>query len=468
MAKQTLPDKSDFSEWYAEIVLQAELISHTGVSGCSIFRPYSYEMWETIQDYLDERFKAEGVKNAYFPSLIPEDLLTKEKDHIEGFAPEVAWVTHGGDKKLGKKLAIRPTSETIVCEAYSDWIRSHRDLPMKLNQWANIVRWEFKHPTPFLRNREFLWQEGHTAFSNKEDAEEEVKTILTIYKDVYEDILAIPVFEGQKSEDEKFPGAEYTYTLETLLPNGKAVQGCTSHYLGTSFAEAYDIQFLDENGENQYVHQNSWGLSTRTLGALIGIHGDDQGLKLPPKIAPIKAVVIPIVFSDKPEVSEEIMDISKTLSERNGWELDDSDKSPGYKFNHWELKGVPVRIEIGPRDMEDDVATVVRRDTGEKQQVPIDDIEETVDDLHRDIQQNMYEEAKDWLHSQVEEINTLEELKNVVNDGKIAKSAWEGTPEQEETIQDETGAKSLCRLEETGKCFLTGEEENVYLFGKTI
>lgn len=464
-----LPKKQDFNEWYADIVLKAELVDHTDVSGCSIFRPYSFAMWEKIKDFLDAKIKNLGVKNAYFPSLIQEDLLTKEEDHMEGVSVEVAWVTHGGNTKLGKKLAIRPTSEAVISHAFSRWVRSHRDLPMKINQWVNVVRWEFKHPTPFLRNREFLWQEGHTVFASKEEAEQEVQDILNLYERVYEELLAIPVLAGKKSQAEKFPGADETYTLEAFLPNGKSIQGCTSHYLGTSFAKAYDISYLDENGENQFVHQNSWGLSTRTLGALIGVHGDDKGLVLPPNIAPIKTIIVPIVFSNKPEISEEIMKTCTKLANENGWELDDRDHTPGRKFNYWEQKGVPVRVEMGPRDLENENVTVVRRDTGSKEQVSIDKVVEYVENLYETIQLDMLEKQRKIQSKMVVEVKTLKELKNVIDQGKIGKAAWEGTPKQEEKIKDVTGAKSLCGFKEKGTCFMTGKEnQEVYIFGKTI
>lgn len=465
-----LPKKQEFSQWYADIVLKADLIDHTDVSGCSIIKPYSFEIWEKIKQYLDEEFKKRGVKNAYFPSLISEDLLQKESDHIEGFAPEVAWVTHGGNTKLGKRLAIRPTSETVICKAYSNWIRSHRDLPLKINQWVNVVRWEFKHPTPFLRGREFLWQEGHTVFANKEEAEKEVHDILKLYKEVYEKLMAIPVIEGKKSEKEKFAGANYSLSLEAVMEDGKAIQGCTSHYLGTSFAESFDIKYLDENGENKYVHQNSWGLSTRTIGTIIAVHGDDNGLVLPPKLAPIQAVVVPIVFSKKPKVSKKINEYTKKISKENNWELDDRDQSPGFKFNYWELRGVPVRIEVGPRDMDKGVATLVRRDTGEKNQVKQENVSKKVKELLQQIQKDMLSKQRKKLKQKIVDVNNMEELKKAINQGKIARAPWQGLPSQEEKIKEETGAKSLnTSLKQTGKCFMTGKQNQPLThFGKTI
>ena len=464
-------EKQDaFSEWYTQTILKAELIEYTDVSGCIVYRPGSFAMWETVQAFLDAEFKKLGVKNAYFPLFIPEKLLQQEADHIEGFAPEVAWVTHAGDSPLSERLAIRPTSETIMYQAFAKWIRSHRDLPLLLNQWTNVVRWEFKHPTPFLRGREFLWQEGHTAHATKKAAEKEVAVILDIYRRCYEELMAIPVLAGQKSEKEKFAGAEYTLSLEALFPNGKAIQACTSHHLGQNFSKAFDISFQNAQGEKAFVYQNSWGFTTRSLGVMIGIHGDDKGLVLPPRIAPIKVVVVPITFSKKPEASAQVLERARKLCAENNWHLDDRDHhSPGFRFSEWELKGVPVRIEIGPRDLEKDVVVVSRRDQEGKQEVPIAQAATVVDNLLEEIQASLFARAKEKLESSITDVSSREELKAVVSEGKLARAAWCGSVESEEEIKAATGAKSLnMQAPSDDACFVTGEPaQGVFVFGKS-
>lgn len=461
--------KDNFSSWYTQTILKAELIEYTDVSGCIVYRPGSYALWEGIQAFLDAEFKKLGVQNAYFPSLISEKLLQKEADHVEGFAPEVAWVTHAGDSELNERLAIRPTSETIMYAAFSKWVRSHRDLPLLLNQWCNVVRWEFKHPTPFLRGREFLWQEGHTAHATKEAAEKEARTILDIYRRCYEELLAVPVLAGRKSEKEKFAGAEYSLSVEALFPNGKAVQAATSHHLGQHFSRAFDISFQDENGEKVFVWQNSWGFSTRSLGVMIGVHGDDKGLVLPPSIAPVKAVVVPIIFSHKPEVSEQVLVAARKLADENGWLLDERDISPGKKFAEHELKGVPVRIEIGPRDLEKSSVVVSRRDQESKESVPLKKVSAHVKKLLEEIQEGLFVAAKKRLENSIVDVSSLEELKSVVSEGKLARAPWCGTPSSEEEIRESTGAKSLnMQSASDKKCFVTGEDsQGVFVFGKS-
>ena len=464
-------EKQDaFSEWYTQTIVKAELIEYTDVSGCIVYRPASFAMWEAVQAFLDAEFKKLGVQNAYFPSLITESLLNKEASHIEGFAPEVAWVTHGGKSELSERLAIRPTSETVMYAAFSKWIRSHRDLPLLLNQWTNVVRWEFKHPTPFLRGREFLWQEGHTAHANKEDAEKEAQIILDIYKRCYEELLAVPVLSGRKSEKEKFAGADYSLSLEALFPNGKAIQACTSHHLGQNFSRAFDISFQDVSGKKEFAWQNSWGFTTRSLGVMIGVHGDDKGLVLPPRIAPIKVVVVPITFSKKPEVSAEVVSLAKKLCDENGWHLDDRDHhSPGYRFAEWELKGVPVRLEIGPRDLEKKVVVVSRRDQDGKEEIAVDNISSHVETLLEEIQSGLFLRAKQKLDSSVVDVSSLDQLKEVVSSGKLARAPWCGSEESEEEIKKVTGAKSLNMQGPTSdKCFVTGQKaQGVFVFGRS-
>lgn len=458
--------KDDFSAWYAEVVLKARLIEHTGVSGCMIMRPNSYSVWETIQRFMDDELRSRGVRNAYFPLLIPENLLVKEADHVEGFAPEVAWVTHAGESELGERLAIRPTSETVMYDAYQKWIRSHRDLPLKLNQWANVVRWEFNHPRPFLRTREFLWQEGHSAFVTKEEAIAEVEDIIGLYQDVYENLLAVPVLCGEKSVGERFAGAQKTLSLEALFPDGKAIQACTSHYLGTNFSEAFGIEFLDENSQKQLVHQNSWGFTTRSIGIMIGIHSDDKGLVLPPKVASRPVVVVPITFSNKPEVSKEVLEVARGLCEDHGWFLDDRDGySPGHKFSEHELEGVPVRIEIGPRDVERQSAVVARRDTSAKESVKLSEIGSYVSDLLDDIQDSLFTRAKKHLDESIVDVSNVDELREAVDKGLIARANWVDSIDSENRIKQATGAKSITSAgEATGECFESGEDASMKFY----
>ncbi|MFT4249743.1 MAG: proline--tRNA ligase [Candidatus Woesearchaeota archaeon] len=466
----TVRKEKDFSEWYTQVILKSGLVEYTDVSGCMILRPDSFTLWESVQSFLQAEFDKRGVRNAYFPLFIPEKLLTKEEDHIEGFSAEVAWVTHGGNSELSERLAIRPTSETIMYPAYSKWIQSHRDLPLKLNQWCNVVRWEFKHPRPFLRTREFLWQEGHTAYADAQEAKDEVQDIIELYARVYEELMAVPVLVGRKSEAEKFAGADYTLSIESLFPDGKAIQACTSHYLGQNFSKAFDITFLDENGDKQFVYQNSWGFTTRSIGVMLGVHGDDKGLVLPPRIARMKAVLVPIVFSKDPEGSKKVLAKAKALCEEFGWHLDDRDNySPGHKFSEWELKGIPLRIELGPRDLEKQQVVVARRDTSEKQTVSFNKLKTVIPTLLEDIQQSLYEKAKAHLDSSIVEVTSLEELKRVVEEKKIAKAVWCGTSSSEARIKEVTGAKSLTSAgEESGVCFESGEKASIaYYFGKS-
>ncbi len=435
--------EDDFAKWYTDIVKKADLIDYSCVRGCMVIRPYGYAIWELIQKQLDARFKASGHENVYMPMFIPESLLQKEKDHVEGFAPEVAWVTHGGEEALTDKLCVRPTSETLFCEHYSNIVQSYRDLPKLYNQWCSVVRWE-KTTRPFLRSLEFLWQEGHTAHATEEEAQEETIAQLNEYADFCEKVLAIPVIKGQKTEKEKFAGAKSTYTIESLMHDGKALQSGTSHNFGDGFAKAFDIKYTDQNNKLQYVHQTSWGVSTRLIGGLIMVHSDNNGLVLPPEVAPIQVIIVPIM-QRKEGVSEKAAEVFKTLSGVCRVRLDDSDKSPGWKFSEYEMKGVPVRIELGPRDIENGQAVLARRDTGEKTTVKLSDIEKEVTSLLDDIQSSLLEKAKKHRDKKTSKAGNMEEFKKVLetNQGFI-KAMWCGNEECENKIKEETGATARC------------------------
>ena len=471
----TVKKDEDFSEWYTQVIQKSELADYSSVSGCIVYRPYSYEIWERVQDFFNIRIKKSGVKNSYFPVLIPENLLTKEQNHVEGFAPEVAWVTHGGNTKLGERLAVRPTSETIMYDSYSKWIRSHNDLPLRLNQWNSVVRWEFKHATPFLRGREFLWQEGHTVFATKKEADREVLEILEYYKQIHEDLLAIPVVKGKKTTSEKFAGADYSTTCETFLPIDKAIQACTSHHLGQNFSKAFEISFLDSKEKKQFGWQNSWGLSTRTLGVMVITHGDDKGLVLPPYAAPIQAVIIPILFDKtKDVVLKKSKELKKQLS-KHRIHLDDRlSHSPGFKFNEWELKGVPIRIELGPRDLENNQVVIARRDTSKKITVKLDKVKETVDNLIDDIHINMLESARSRMIESIVEVKDWKEFLKAVKDKKWILAQHCGNIDCEMKIKDDTnGVKTNCipfdmQPKKLGKCVKCGEKaEYEVLFAKS-
>jgi len=435
----------DFSEWYTQVVLKAELCDYAPVHGCIVIREYGYAIWEKIQKILDEKFKKMGVKNVYFPSLIPESLLTKEAEHFKGFKPEVAWVTHGGDSPLQEKLAIRPTSETIMYCMFSKWIKSWRDLPLKVNQWCNVVRWEIKSTKPFLRTTEFLWQEGHTVHETFEDAEKQVMEVLQVYKDLVENYLAIPVIVGKKSEGEKFAGALYTTTLEAIMPDGRAVQMGTSHHLGQNFAKAFEIKFTGRDGKMHYAWQTSWGVSTRLIGALVMVHGDDKGLVLPPRIAPIHVVIIPIFYNEEQEkiVMKYIDEIRKKLEEKDivVYVDDRKEKTPGWKFYEWELKGVPLRLEIGPRDTQNNTVVVFRRDLLKKETMNVEDFINNVEKILDDIQQTLFNKAKKLLEEFTTYVETFNEFKKVIETkGGFIVAPWCGTLECEEAIKEETGA----------------------------
>ncbi|MCH7568317.1 MAG: proline--tRNA ligase [Nanoarchaeota archaeon] len=466
--------EKNFSEWYQEVILKSELADYTAVSGCIAFRPLSYAIWENIKCEIDKSLRKMGVKNVYFPLFIPEKNFDKMKEHVEGFSPEVAWVTEVGNKKLSERLAVRPTSETIMYPSYAKWIRSWKDLPMKYNQWNNVVRWEFKHPVPFLRTREFLWNEGHTVFATRNEAEKEMGDIISLWDDFTRDYLALPSIIGQKSEKEKFAGAEYSWSVEFILPNGKAIQGPDAHFDGQKFAKAFDITFLDKNEKRQYPFQNTWAISTRMIGIMTAIHGDDKGLVIPPKIAPNKGVVIPILFKkDKEKVLRAARNVGKKLKKYNVLLDDREDYSAGWKFNEWELKGVPIRIEIGPKDVSSKKVVLVRRDTGEKNIVGISNVVNEFRKLLDKIQENLYKRAKKDLASRIVNVKSLSELKKVVKNGKIGKASWCGSVKCEEDIKDKTGSKSLNsefggKLKKDEKCFACGDESKfVTYFGRS-
>ena len=439
----------DFAQWFTDIVIKAELADYTEVKGFIAYRPYGFAIWENIRDYEDREFKKRGVQNIALPMLMPEHYLTTEKEHVEGFAPEVAWVTQGGGKDLEEKLYIRPTSEPLFCRMYAKWLKSWRDLPMKYNQWCNVLRWE-KETRPILRSREFYWQEGHTIHETEEEARALTMEMLDVYADTIENLLAIPVLKGKKTESEKFAGAVDTYTVETLILDGRAIQAGTSHYLGQNFTKPFGVKFQDKNGKEQFAYHTSWGTSTRLIGAMIMAHGDNRGLKLPPKVAPIQVVIVPIA-SNKEGVKEKATELADSLREYRKnepirVELDLRDQySPGYKFNYWEMKGVPVRIEIGPRDIENGECIIVRRDTLEKTTVKLDNLNETVINLLEEIQTNMYNMAMEVRNRRTNEAHNMDEFKQKLDENQgYIKAMWCGNAECEDKIKELTGAKSRC------------------------
>lgn len=434
----------DFAQWYTDVVKKAELIDYSSVKGCMVIKPAGYAIWENIQKELDKRFKETGVENVYMPMFIPESLLQKEKDHVEGFAPEVAWVTHGGLEPLQERMCVRPTSETLFCDFYARDIQSHRDLPKLYNQWCSVVRWE-KTTRPFLRSREFLWQEGHTAHATAEEAEERTEQMLNLYADFCEQVLAMPVVRGRKTDKEKFAGAEATYTIEALMHDGKALQSGTSHNFGDGFAKAFGIQFTDKDNTLKYVHQTSWGMTTRLIGAIIMVHGDDNGLVLPPRIAPVQVMIVPIQ-----QKKEGVLDKAYELRDRllsSGFKVkvDDSDKSPGWKFSESEMRGIPVRVEIGPKDMEANQAVLVRRDTHEKIVVSLDELEAKTGELLDTIQKDMFERAKAHRDAHTYEAADMETFTKTVEEKPgFVKAMWCGCQECEDKIKELTGATSRC------------------------
>ena len=435
--------EEDFAQWYTDVVKKAELIDYSSVRGCMILRPNGYAIWENIQKQMDARFKETGVENVYMPMFIPESLLQKEKDHVEGFAPEVAWVTYGGGQQLQERLCIRPTSETLFCDLYSNIVHSYRDLPKLYNQWCSVVRWE-KTTRPFLRSMEFLWQEGHTAHATAEEAEERTKQMLNVYANFCEEVLAIPMIKGRKTEKEKFAGAEATYTIEAMMHDGKALQSGTSHNFGDGFAKAFGIQYTDKDNQLKYVHQTSWGMSTRIIGAIIMVHGDNSGLVLPPKIAPTQVMVIPIA-QHKEGVLDKAYELQKRLEVGYRVKVDDTDKSPGWKFSEQEMHGIPIRIEIGPKDIEANQAVVVRRDTREKIVVSLEELEHKVGEILDTMQKEMLERARTHRDAHTSVAKTYEEFKDAIaNKPGFVKAMWCKDEACENKIKEDTTATSRC------------------------
>lgn len=444
LVKEITSMDEDFAKWYTDIVKKAELIEYTSVKGCMVIRPYGYAIWENIQKILDSMFKETGHENVCMPMFIPESLLQKEKDHVEGFAPEVAWVTHGGNEKLEDRLCVRPTSETLFCEHYANIVHSWRDLPKLYNQWVSVVRWE-KTTRPFLRSREFLWQEGHTIHATAEEAIEETERMLNVYAKFCEESLAMPVVKGRKTESDKFAGAEATYAIEALMHDGKALQAGTSHYFGDGFAKAFDITYT--NKENKLVHpfQTSWGVTTRLIGAIIMTHGDDNGLVLPPAVAPIQVVIVPIA-QHKPGVLEKAEEIRAALSKSVRVKTDDSDNSPGWKFSEYEMKGVPVRIEIGPRDIENNQCVLVTRHNNEKTVVSLDNLEQEVQTKLQEVHDGLYKKALENREKKTYSCTTLDEITKALeeNGDGFIKAMWCGDEECEDKVKEITGVGSRC------------------------
>jgi len=468
----TVKKEENFSEWYTQVVTKAGLADYAGIKGFMVLMPYGYSIWERIREFFDRRIKKEGHKNAYFPALIPESFLRKEAEHFSGFVPEVFWVTHAGDEELSDKLAVRPTSETIAYDSYSRWIKSWRDLPLLLNFWNSVLRAEIKMTKPFIRTSEYLWQEGHTVHATKEDADSEVMLILGIYRELVEDILAIPVLAGRKTDRDKFVGALYTTTLEALMPDGKALQMGTSHNLGQNFSIPFGIKYVGKDENEHYAWQTSWGVSWRLIGAAVMVHGDDKGLILPPKVAPIQIVAIPIYYTEDERrlVYKEIEEVSSVLSQ-GGFivHVDDREQyTPGWKFNEWEMKGVPLRIEIGPRDIEKKQVTLVRRDTFDRAQITRERVVEETGKILDEMQRNLFERAKGFLEARTNTTASYDEFKRMVENGGFIKACWCGDTACEAQIKEETGADIRLipfeREELFSKCVRCGKEaqEAVY------
>jgi prolyl-tRNA synthetase len=466
MTQKVTPRSKDYSRWYTDVIQKAELADYSPVKGCMVIRPYGYTLWEHIQQGLDRRFKATGHVNAYFPLFIPESFIKKEAEHVEGFSPELAVVTHGGGKKLDEPLIVRPTSETIINAMYAKWVRSWRDLPILINQWCNVVRWEMRTRL-FLRTTEFLWQEGHTAHATHEEAEDEALRMLDVYADFAENDAAIPVIKGRKSDAERFAGAVRSYTIEAMMGDKRALQAGTSHNLGDNFARAFGTQYLDQNNELRYVHQTSWGVSTRMVGAVVMVHGDDQGLILPPKLAPYQVVIVPIWHDEgeKAQVLDTVEAIAGEFGEGVRFEVDDREEySPGWKFNDWEMRGVPLRIEVGPKDVAKDQVTLARRDVSGregKSSVPMEGLVGKVQEMLDGIQANLFAKALKFREDNTSEPADFEEFKVAVENG-FARSYWCGSAECEATIKDETKATIRCvpfdQDGEKGKCIYCGHE----------
>lgn len=466
-------EKDEFSDWFTQLIIKADLADYTDVSGCIVFKPASYELWEKIKEETDKKLKKLGVKNCYFPLLIPEKLFNIEKEHVKGFSPEVAWVTEAGDTKLSERLAVRPTSETIMYPSYAKWIRSWRDLPLKLNQWNNVIRWEFSHPVPFFRTREFLWNELHTVLATESESLEEGKQILEVYDEICKNSMALYGIAGKKTEKEKFAGAVSSEKLHYILPSGRIIEGPCFHYDGQNFSKAYNIKFLDKDGKEQYGYQCTYAISTRMLGTMFAIHSDEKGLIIPPNIAINKIVIVPILFEDsKEKVLKEARRIAKNLEQFGAFVDDREDKKPGFKFNDSELKGIPLRIEIGPRDIENKQVTLVRRDTLSKETIKIQDIEKKVPAILEDIQENLFKKSKKLFESKIEPANSLDELKKIIENKKVGIIPLCKSEKCEDWLKSETkGAKAVFIAEKKVKderCIICKKKADYFIYaGKT-
>jgi len=466
----TIKKEENFSEWYQQLIIKSELADYTNVSGCIVFRPSSYAIWEILQKIIDKEFKKIGIKNAYFPLLIPKSSLSKEKEHVKGFTPEVAWVTQAGETKLNEKLAIRPTSETIMYESYSKWIRSWRDLPLRLNLWNNVVRWEFKHPVPFLRTREFLWNEGHHAYSNKKELEKDKNSILKIYSNFLKEYMALPSLIGKKTDKEKFAGAESTYSLELYLPNGRAIQGPDYHDDGINFAKAYNIKFKDKNSKEKFAYQSTYAITTRMLGIMFAIHSDDNGLVLPPKMAQNKIVIIPIMFEKNKKILEKAKRIQKEFS-KYGSILDDRlEITPGKKYNEWELKGIPIRIEIGPKDIEKKEVILVRRDNNKKMSVKIKDLKRNVDSILKDMQESLFKKAEKLLSDNIEKSENFKDTLQKIKNKKMVLVPLKNSKEVEDLLKDKTGGAKTLNMPlkqppiKNKKCIISNKQADYWVY----
>lgn len=468
--KGIVAEKDDFSDWFTQLMIKADLADYTDVSGCIVFKPASYAIWEKIKEETDKRFKPLGVENTYFPLFIPEKFLNKEKEHVKGFSPEVAWVTEAGDSKLAERLAVRPTSETIMYPSYSKWIRSWRDLPLRYNQWNNVVRWEFKHPVPFFRTREFLWNELHTVVATEAEALAEGKQILDAYQDLCEKCLALYGLVGKKTEQEKFAGGVASWKLHYIMPGGKVAEGPCFHYDGQNFAKAYDIRFKDKDGKEQYGWQSTYAISTRMLGVMFAIHSDDKGLIIPPAVASKKVVIIPILFeSTQEKVLKAARSIARELSDYGAFVDERDNYNPGFKFNEWELKGIPIRIEIGPKDLEKEQVIMARRDSGEKINVKIKDVAKKVKPILDDMQDKLFKKSKKLFESKVEKANSLKELVKLVEEKKVGIVPVCKSEKCEEMLKYETkGAKALFISEKdkikNEKCVICGKKADYFVY----
>ncbi len=467
MVKAITSMEEDFAKWYTDVCIKAELIDYSSVKGCMIIRPYGYAIWENIQRLMDGLFKKTGHENVYMPMFIPESLLQKEKDHVEGFAPEVAWVTHGGEEKLEERLCVRPTSETLFCDHFKNIVHSYRDLPKLYNQWCSVVRWE-KTTRPFLRSREFLWQEGHTLHATAEEARQETEQMLNVYAYFAEQYLAMPVVKGQKTEKERFAGAEATYTIEALMHDGKALQSGTSHYFGDGFAKAFDISYTDKDNKPINPFQTSWGTTTRLIGAVIMTHGDNNGLVLPPDIAPIQVVIVPIA-SHKEGVVEKATEVYESLKDVCRVKLDNGEQSPGWKFAEYEMKGVPLRIEIGPRDIENGVCVVVRRDNREKTIVPLENLKEQIPQLLEAVRSGLYNKALERRENMTYDVKNLDEMKEVAdNKPGFIRAMWCGDRACEDKLKEVAGVTSRCipfeQKEISDTCVCCGKKADKMLY----